>query len=84
MLDGLFKILLLIMMLGLSVIYLGLNSWALKDPDQNPVCVAVVLFVITFVLPLILWMYMIGAFPKWQTRDITRSSQRWKTISEKF
>jgi hypothetical protein len=51
------------MMLGLSVIYLGLNSWALKEPDQHPVCVAVVLFV-TFVLPLILWMYMIGAFPK--------------------
>jgi divalent metal cation (Fe/Co/Zn/Cd) transporter len=63
MLDGLFKILLLIMMLGLSVIYLGLNSWALKEPDQHPVCVAVVLFV-TFVLPLFVWMYMIGAFPK--------------------
>ena len=63
MLDVLFKILLLIMMLGLSVIYLGLNSWALKEPDQHPACVSVVLFV-TFVLPLILWMYMIGAFPK--------------------
>lgn len=60
MIDVVFKLLLLVMMLGMSVIYLGLNSWALQNPDEHHVCVLVVM-IVTFVMPLIIWMYMIGA-----------------------